>query len=67
MTDRLKGFVVTLEHVMREDDAEAVLGALRMVRGVADVVPVKNDIDDQMNRLSVRRELAAALWKALDT
>lgn len=40
MTDRHAGFLVTLDRDIREDDAEAIAAALRMVRGVAKVTPV---------------------------
>ena len=31
MTERLKGFIVSLDHDMREDDAERVIAAIRMM------------------------------------
>lgn len=40
MTDRYSGFVVTLKEDMREDDAQATIGALRQIKGVVDVQPV---------------------------
>lgn len=40
MTDRHSGYVVVLDHDMREDDAEATLNALRMVKGVLSVEPI---------------------------
>lgn len=43
MTDRHAGYVVTLDRDIREDDAEAVLNAIRMVKGVASVTPVDGD------------------------
>jgi hypothetical protein len=44
VTDRHSGYVVTLAEDIREDDAEAVINALRMVRGVISVEPVIADI-----------------------
>lgn len=44
MTDRYSGFVVTLDHDLRADDAEETLTALRMVRGVISVTPVVADL-----------------------
>jgi hypothetical protein len=43
MTDRHAGYLVTLAEDWREDDAEHVINALRMVRGVADVTPIVAD------------------------
>lgn len=45
MTDRHAGYLVTLTGDVREDDAEAIITALRMVKGVATVKPVPADID----------------------
>lgn len=40
MTDRHTGYIVTLEEVIREDDAEKVINALKQIKGVIDVRPV---------------------------
>lgn len=59
MTDRLKGCTVTFDDDFRDDDAEAILGAIRLIRGVADVRPVLSEgVDDWMARVRVRREVA---------
>jgi hypothetical protein len=38
VTDRIRTLTVLLTHDVRTDDAEAIRAALRMVRGVADVI-----------------------------
>lgn len=43
MTTRHAGYLVVLADDTREDDAEATINALRMVRGVASVTPVEAD------------------------
>jgi len=43
MTDRHSGYVIALAEDIREDDAEAVLTALRMVKGVMSVTPIISD------------------------
>ncbi len=43
MTDRHAGYVVTLADDIREDDAKAIITALRMVRGVIAVDPIVAD------------------------
>lgn len=48
MTDRFKGFLVTLDDEIREDDAEAILTALRMIKGVFMVNPYINGMEDWM-------------------
>jgi hypothetical protein len=65
MTDRLKGFVVTLEQDIRVDDAGHVLNAIRMITGVASVQPMVADPADYMARERVRFELTKQLWDVL--
>ena len=48
MTDRFKGFLVTLDKEIREDDAEAILTALKMIKGVFSVKPYINGAEDWM-------------------
>lgn len=43
MTDRHSGYHVILSEDIREDDAEHTINALRMVKGVATVVPMSDD------------------------
>ena len=43
MTDRHAGYIVTLADDIRADDAEAIVNALRMVKGVLSVEPVVSD------------------------
>lgn len=50
MTDRHAGYLVTLADDVREDDAEAVINALRMVKGVVRVEPVPANIDQSIAR-----------------
>jgi DNA replicative helicase MCM subunit Mcm2 (Cdc46/Mcm family) len=57
MTDRHAGYVVTLANDIREDDAEAVIGALRMVKGVLSVDPITGSFDVHIAEQRVRAEL----------
>jgi hypothetical protein len=63
MTTRLKGFVVTLEHDIREDDAEQVLRALSMVRGVVGVKPIVSDPGDMIIRSRVTAEIYQKIFE----
>lgn len=56
MTDRHAGYLVTLDHDMGEDDAEAVLNALRMVRGVLSAEPIIADFELQLAQTRARGE-----------
>jgi hypothetical protein len=39
MTERYKSFLVALEKPIRDDDAESIMKALHMIKGVARVEP----------------------------
>jgi len=56
VTDRHAGYIVTLREDVREDAAEAIMTALRMVSGVTSVEPVTADYRDVMAR--ARRDTA---------
>lgn len=68
MTDRYAAFIVTTDINIRDDDAEAILTALRMVRHVADVKPVVADHDlyEQVRRQHARYEVRSLLIELLD-
>lgn len=58
MTDRHAGYLVTLADDLREDDAEATLAALRMIRGVVKVEPLVSSFEVQ-----VAKARADAEWR----
>lgn len=66
MTDRLKGFVVTLKDDIREDDAEEILTALSMVKGVIDVRPLVHTHDDHMARMRLELEFRQKLYDFIE-
>jgi hypothetical protein len=43
MTGRHAGYLVTLTTDIREDDAQEIIAALRMIKGVAGVQPLVSD------------------------
>ena len=65
MTDRVKGFTVTLDKDYRTDDVEAILNAVRMIQGVAHVEPSLVTMDDHMNRQVIKSQLLTKLFKIL--
>lgn len=65
MTDPLKGATVVFDRDIREDDAEAVLMALRMVKDVMAVNPSMSSADDWMNQARVKNEVRDKLYTAL--
>ena len=68
MTDRHSGYVVSLDHDIREDDAEAVLNALKMIKGVLSVSPVMSEMGVQMISESRRDEAwRTSLYRLIST
>jgi len=65
MTDRYKGFIVTLDKDYRSDDSEAIITAIGMVKGVADVKPLVAEYNDHINRQRIKMEMTDKLWKVL--
>lgn len=65
MTDRHAGYVVALERDMREDDAQVILDAIRLIRGVCSVEPVEGGYSIAIAEARARREIEERLWKAL--
>lgn len=51
------GFAVVLEHPLKDEDAEALITAIRQLRGVVDVQPIVEQLEHQMLRWRVRHEL----------
>lgn len=66
MTTRHAGYLVTLEKDMREDDAEGVITALRMVKGVVSVEPVIGDPSLALAEERARFRLQKALWDVVN-
>ena len=65
MTDRLKGCWVAFDKDYREDDVEAILDAIRMIKGVGAVSTndTRTTMEDWMARQHVKREIADKIWE----
>lgn len=66
MTDRHVAYTVILERDVREDDAEQISRALRMVKGVLKVKPIIGTIEQEIANDRARHELQMDLWQFLD-
>lgn len=62
MSERLKGFVVTLKEDIREDDAPKVIHALQMIKGVLRVDPICAKHDDLIIENRIKSTLRESLW-----
>jgi len=59
MTDRWNGFIVTLDRNLREDDAQPIMEAIQMLKGVQHVEPsVASPISTDVMEMQVRAKLA---------
>jgi len=65
MTDRHAGYIVVLEEPIREDDAQGIIDAIQLIKGVLEVKPIENNYEIQMATLQARSELASKMWKVL--
>jgi len=65
MTDRLNGFIVVLEQPTRDDDAQHIIQAIQMIKGVACVLPEVEDAKTMMVRYQVKTELRAKLLEVV--
>ena len=59
--------VVALEHDIHEDDANQIVNAIRMFRGVADVTTAPVNPGDYVARTRVRAQLTQKLWEVLQS
>jgi hypothetical protein len=65
MTDRFKGVLVNFDREIREDDAESIIIALKMIRGVLSVKPYKVNSEDYMMYERGHREATEKMMKLL--
>lgn len=61
MTDRYYALTVALEKDIRDDDAENILAAIKMIKGVLNVKPHISNPDVWMAEERARRELGKKL------
>lgn len=61
MSDRIKGLTVTLRPNMREDDAQCVINAIKMLNGVIDVKAHVANLDHNFAVTTAKRDLQQKL------
>lgn len=59
MTDRHAGYLVTLSHDIRDDDAEGIISALHHLKGVVSVDPVLSSVG-----ISIAKSRADSEWRS---
>ncbi len=65
MTDRLNALTVVLEVDIRDDDAEPLIAAIRMLRGVQSVEPRVADSRDHIAYMRARTDIGGKLFDVL--
>jgi hypothetical protein len=65
MSERIKGFVVTLNNDYKEEDLKDIKNAIFMTKGILSIESIPANIDDYMNRERIKNELKNKIWEAL--
>lgn len=65
MTDRFYALTVALDHDIRSDDAEALMTAIKMMKGVLSVTGEVSDTGNYVAEMRVKAELGKKLWEVL--
>jgi len=65
MTDRINTITVVLEKPIRDDDCEAILNSIRMIKGVLTVTPHVADHTAYAAREQVRQEIRRKIYDIL--
>lgn len=65
MTERHAGYLVVLDDDIREDDAEAVVNAIRMIKRVQAVRPVTATPELQIAQTMAEIKIRQRLWAVL--
>ena len=65
MTDRHAGYIVTLKDNIREDDAEVIVSALSLIKGVISVEPVVADYTTAMGEQRAKYDLTRKILNVL--
>lgn len=66
MTNRFNILTVVLEREIREDDAEHLINAISMLKGVLKVKGNVSSPEDWMAQAKAKNELINKLWKVLN-
>jgi hypothetical protein len=65
MTDRIKGLTIALDRDYRDDDVQAIVDAIMMIKGVQSVKKSIANHEDWINRVQIRTDLQRRLFDAL--
>ena len=63
---RVKGFTVTLERDIKQEDFQRVLEAVEMINGVLHVEPVLTTGQDHITRMRLKNDITRNILKLID-
>ena len=66
MTDRVKALTVVLDKDVRIDDVEALMDAIKMLKGVRKVTPEVANVADHVADMRARGEVVEKLLTLID-
>lgn len=66
MSDRVKGFLVTLEKDVRLDDVDLLMQTIRYMRGVANLEPSIVNSDDFINQQRIKTDLRQKMYQFIN-
>jgi hypothetical protein len=65
MSTEIKGIIISFEHDVSEEYANAIADAVRLYKGVSNVEAVPVEFTDYLNRERVKRELMDEWYEIL--
>lgn len=65
MTDRANAITVVFEHDFRVDDAQSILNAIMMVKGVLSATLNVTEVQSHIAYMRARHDLQSKLWDVL--
>lgn len=66
MSKHYKGFVVSMDKEIHEDESEGIMSALAMIKGVVGVSPVESDAGDMIVKMKIKAEVNSELYDLID-
>lgn len=66
MSNRIMSLTVVLKENYRDDDAQFTIDAIKMIKGVEQVVPHVEDHALHIAEMRAKQKLTEKLWKALE-
>jgi len=62
MTDRYNALVVVLDRDIREDDAEHLINAIKMIKGVVDVTGNVSSPGEEATAVRIKRDMVEKMY-----